>query len=86
VLAGVAATSALLFAPQLLSSIPEAAVEWLSQPMVAPAVAAGGVVTMLLGQLTRALLDQANAACDMAATTRAQAEREADAIAVQSRD
>ncbi|HEY7690505.1 MAG TPA: hypothetical protein VH835_17525 [Dongiaceae bacterium] len=85
-LAGVAATSALLFAPHLLSSIPEAVVEWLSQPMVAPAVAVGGVLAMLFGQLARAMLDSANAACDMAATTRAQAEHQADAIAVQSRD
>jgi hypothetical protein len=41
---------------------------------------------MLLGQLARAVLEQANAACDLAATVRAEAEHRADTIAVQTRD
>ncbi|HXF53512.1 MAG TPA: hypothetical protein VNK52_05250 [Hyphomicrobiaceae bacterium] len=86
VLAGVAANSALLFAPDLLARLPEVAVGWLFRPFVAPAMAGSGILAMLLGQLARAVLDSANATCDMAATTRAQAEHQADAIAIQSRD
>jgi hypothetical protein len=63
-----------MFAPHMLSAVPQTAGEWLSHPMVAPAAAAGGVLAMLFGQLARATLDQANAACDLAATTRAQTE------------
>ncbi len=87
-LGAVAATAVLKFAPHLLASVPQAqvALEWLAHPIIAPAAAAAGVAAMLLGQLARAVLEQANAACDLAATVRAEAEHRADTIAVQTRD
>jgi hypothetical protein len=87
-LAAIAATAALKFAPNVLANVPQAqaVLEWLAHPILAPAAAAGGVLAMLAGQIARAVLEQANASCDLAATARAEAEHRADTIAVQARD
>jgi hypothetical protein len=77
-LAGLVTLPLLLLAPHVLAAVPWAG-DWLSLPILAPAALAGGVLAMLLGQLVRAVLDQANATCDLAATERAQAEHRAGA-------
>lgn len=86
VLVGLSLAALSMFAPHLLVKVPPAAADWLSNPFVAPAAALGGVLGVLLGQLARAMLDQANAACDLAITARAQAERQTTGMTVQLRD
>lgn len=73
---GLALVPVSILAPDLLAAAP-VAVRLAGAATFGFGAAAGGLLLVLLGQLVRALLDQANATRDMAAMVRARADHEA---------
>ncbi len=74
ILAGIALVPLLLLGPKALTSLPLIGALLATGPMLGLQLATAGIVQLVLGQLVRALLDQANATRDMAAIARAEAE------------
>ncbi len=72
-LAGLALLPVTIFSPRLLAALPVIG-STIGNPVGAGSIAAYGLCLLVAGQLTRALLDQADASRDMAEIARAEAE------------
>lgn len=76
VLAGLAALPVSILSPRSLQAVPLIGA-WFGGVTFGAGIVAGGLAQMVVGQLLRALLDQANATRDIAALARAKAEHDA---------
>jgi hypothetical protein len=72
-LAGCAIVPVLVLSPHSLQAVPLVGA-WINGLRFGAGIIVAGLVMIVMGQVTRALLEQANAVRDMAAITRARAE------------
>jgi hypothetical protein len=77
-LAGCAAVPVSILSPRALQAVPVVGA-WVTGLGFGAGIIATGLVMIVIGQIVRALLEQANAMRDMAAITRARAEYDSDA-------